>query len=80
MCSTQWDEPVRPGTSFREPTLYHSQWLMIGAVWISLSITTKPLSNVVFVMEFCIFPLHLSMAFMIGYNSIRQVEFFSSSR
>ncbi len=35
MCSVQWEMPVKPGVSSREPTRYHSQEETSGAVWIS---------------------------------------------
>src|SRR5690606_5319664 len=47
MCSTQWETPVFPVISLRDPARYQSQWLMIGAVWISFSSTLRPLSSCV---------------------------------
>ena len=52
MCSTQCETPVRPWTSSREPTRYHSQEEMIGAVCISFRRTLRPLESVVCVREF----------------------------
>jgi hypothetical protein len=41
--------PVVPADSLRDPTRYHIQWLMIGALWISFSITSKPFDRRSFV-------------------------------
>jgi hypothetical protein len=57
MCSTQWEAPVIPGTSLREPTRYQIQWLMIGAVWISFNKTNKPFSSSILVYSDGIAPL-----------------------
>ena len=45
MCSTQWDTPVRPGISSRDPTLYQHQTEASGAVWTSWTRIFRPLSR-----------------------------------
>src|SRR5687767_14285495 len=47
MCSTQWETPVQPGRSSREPTLYQHQTEASGAVCSSRTSTFRPLSSVV---------------------------------
>src|SRR5947209_4428067 len=45
MCSTQWEMPVMPVCSFREPTLYQIQVLTTGAWCDGWIRTLSPLSS-----------------------------------
>src|SRR6266487_266484 len=45
MCSTQWEIPVTPGLSFRDPTRYIAQQPDTGAFGISRIRTLRPLSK-----------------------------------
>src|SRR5918995_3940146 len=54
MCSTQWETPVRPGRSSREPTLYQHHTEASGAVCSSRTSTFRPLSSVVARIRFII--------------------------
>ena len=42
MCSTQWELPVRPVRSWREPTRYQTQKLATGAVCTDFNTTVNP--------------------------------------
>src|SRR5512142_422818 len=45
MCSHQCEIPVWPDGSSLEPTRYHTQELISGAVWISFKSTFNPFAN-----------------------------------
>ena len=45
-CSKRWANPVRPGSSSREPTSYQRLTATDGAPWSGLAITRSPLCSV----------------------------------
>jgi hypothetical protein len=86
MCSTQCDNPVTPGRSYLDPTLYHIQLLMMGAVCISFRWTVSPFESRVAVISPLIptpgyrFPCTISYSALLPpghdpFDIIRRLEF-----
>src|SRR5262245_45723153 len=47
MCSKRWAKPVRPLRSSRDPTLYWTAMLTVGAEWSSETMTRSPFLSLV---------------------------------